>query len=403
MFGLFKKKTKKQTILFKDLLSWIENYNIVISLGETVASYQQKIEKLIGQTNVSLVRLESTDLMNNKIPVREKDIMHGNRQAYIRKVRAFFDNIEDIPEDYHGIKRFNNNFFDRLNTFANESQKNFFVLQNFLRDETTKIAKNINSMKELVVELNEWMKEKGYHHIEKAKELLQEIEENKITIGELTNEKRELSADLRTLAEKEEKQEKKLKKRKNSPHVDRYQDMIKEKEKIEKQLKKEISSVQSAFSDITKPLKKYDHDHDEEVIEYYLINPATALEFDTKFKIVNILKKMDLKKYENNEKKRKTTKEKIKKITKDFLSKKEKTIRKTKEELSTIQRRIRNDTTSLSIGEAEKHVSLVKEEIERANTRLVEIDKQIKKLDVKIIKKAIVDELKDMVNIQNGR
>ena len=91
--------------------------------------------------------LANTMLRNDKIPERAIQVMQGNREAYIKSVNLFLDQIKTPSSINMGlINDFLSRFEENLNYFTKTSSRSYYVLQEFFRDESGAIAQYIKKV-----------------------------------------------------------------------------------------------------------------------------------------------------------------------------------------------------------------------------------------------------------------
>ena len=86
-------------------------------LNQHIADIRTKISSEIGKTKMNLNVLKNAELRNKNIPIRARQFMDGNREAYIRAVNTIIDQIV-IDDDYNKVLKFIADFDEKLKTFV---------------------------------------------------------------------------------------------------------------------------------------------------------------------------------------------------------------------------------------------------------------------------------------------
>ena len=159
MFNFLKKFfTKKEIetikLELKDLKSFFDEKHKEVEkeLNSKIAEIRGKIAEEITKTRNNLETLKKAELRNENIPVRAKQFMKGNREAYIRIVNNLVDSI-NIEDDYNSILKFCDNFNETLLHFTKSTTKAYQVLQEFFANESREIALNIKQFDSLIKRL----------------------------------------------------------------------------------------------------------------------------------------------------------------------------------------------------------------------------------------------------------
>ncbi|MBN1644548.1 hypothetical protein JW851_00710 [Candidatus Woesearchaeota archaeon] len=290
-------------------------------LKEKIHKAKQKIIKNIQETKQKIEILQTTELMNPNIPERAKHFLQGNREAYIKKINSFLDNLI-LPEEAEDLPGFFQEFNKQIQFLAKGIARPVQILNEFLSNETRAVSlplgnieKEIQKLKDMLRQLKldeiEKTKEKisnAQNQISKKKELTEELNAIIITINKIQKENEQLTKEIELLQRDKEL----IHAKKNKNHV---------KEKINQMQKDLIES----FSVLETALKKYEHitfKH-KEIIRTYLQSPIAALMKDLHLELVPML--LDLKtsleagKLEMKAKKTKKTLEEINNLTKERL------------------------------------------------------------------------------------
>lgn len=123
---------------------------------EKLANLSERFRNESGKTRDNLKKLEAGTLLNKDVEKRHLQIMEGNRNAYIRKIEQFLDAVASIaPLDRANAPQAAEYLRERLESLLKSTQKSYFVLQEFLANESRDIAGNLKAFDRLIAGLKE--------------------------------------------------------------------------------------------------------------------------------------------------------------------------------------------------------------------------------------------------------
>jgi len=296
--------------------------------GDAVRKIDQKkqgILRLITETEKHITDLEGAELQNKKIPKRALQLMDGNRESYIKKTRDFIKNLDTDFEDLESVKDFLSQFQKQLELLNKNNIKSYMVLQEFLANETGKIARDIKGMEKIVRELEEILKTSGLEKITSMRAMIEKLDEKTILKSQiekrLGKEREELEAEKKQKISITER----VKELQKSEEYTSFESLKKERDEIIQRLKKQEDRLIQLFSGLESGLKKYGRIAlDEASVVSYQKNPPRALYEDEELKILTILKNLrkniDDGTIDMKDKKKTKTLETIEKLDKGFFS-----------------------------------------------------------------------------------
>ncbi len=108
------------------------------------------------KTRENIVSLRKRELLNRNIEERHLQILEGNRSAYIKKVEQFLEIMESsLPFRREKAQETAALFRMSLEGFVKSTQKSYFILQEFLANESGAIAGNLKRFDSLITELKD--------------------------------------------------------------------------------------------------------------------------------------------------------------------------------------------------------------------------------------------------------
>src|SRR3989338_3831122 len=106
------------------------------------------------RTRENIARLKEGKLLNRNVEERHLQILEGNRSAYIKKVEQFLEDIDSSqPLGKEKAQETAALFRVSLEGFVKSTQKSYFILQEFLANESGVIAGNLKRFDSLISEI----------------------------------------------------------------------------------------------------------------------------------------------------------------------------------------------------------------------------------------------------------
>lgn len=132
------------------------NESIVRGFDEKLANLSERFRNESGKTRDNLKKLKAGTLLNKAVEKRHLQLMEGNRDAYIRKIGQFLDAVASIaPLGRARASQAAEYLRERLESLLKSTQKSYFVLQEFLANESRDLAGNLKAFDRLITELKE--------------------------------------------------------------------------------------------------------------------------------------------------------------------------------------------------------------------------------------------------------
>ncbi len=127
---------------------------------DTLSRLSERFDKESHKTRKNITRLQGGELLNTKVEKRHLQIMEGNRDAYVKKVEQFIhavDNRQPIKKEH--APHVKTELEEKLERLLKSTQKAYFVLQEFLANESRAIAGNLKMFDSLLKELDREIEE----------------------------------------------------------------------------------------------------------------------------------------------------------------------------------------------------------------------------------------------------
>ena len=392
-----KKEAEREEVALDKLEGWFEGNtkDIFNRLDEKIGHTKSKIKDEIKECAENLEILKNAELKNPNIPIRAKQAMEGNREAYIKRIEIFLDNINLNKTDYVELMDFCRNFSEELDLLARSTLKSYHILQQFLANESSAIALNIKNLDNFVKEIKNSIADSSLENIEGIKNEILDLKNNIKRKNDLKEELDNKLKDIVELKKSKESLEEEIANFKKSGDFVNFLELQEKRELIKKEIESHNDNFLHSFSVLEKAFKKFSRIafEDKKTVEDYASFPLKALMKDNELKIIKILDRLEKNLHDNkldlDEKKRQKSLDEIKKLDKDFFISFLKIHNELKEKLNKINKEIWDN-------EAEKNEIKLNDKFNSANLKIEKLESNISGLKQEF-EKIDVQELKNEV------
>jgi len=405
---IFRKEEEipEEKVSVNELDKWFEDKSkqILTQLDGSIKIIKDKINEEIEKTKQNSETLRNAELRNPKIPFRAKQLMEGNREAYIKRVGIFIKQI-DLEKDYNDLLDFCNNFDSMLDDFGKSTLKPYHILQEFLANESSAIARNIKSLDNLIKEAKNKIKEADIDSIKKVKGdialLNNKIKERESDKKELENRIKEKEKLIQSLTKTTED----IENLKKDEEYERLESLESEKEKMIKNIDEHKKKLIHSFSVIEMALKKFSRMafENEKLIDKYLENPLILVE-DKELKIIDVLKSLEKNILNNGielkDRKKEKTLEETRRMDREFFDDFLKKYKELNEELKEINDKINKMDIQNRINELNKDKKNNELRLENINKEIENLKKEIDKEQIDNLKEKIQKKINNLLKIK---
>jgi hypothetical protein len=402
----FKPKTIEKEVSLEEIKEYTEQLlnEKFIDIDENIDEISSNIAQAKKKIKENTESLKKAELQNDKMPMRVKHLMQGNREAYIKKINKFMDDIE-IPKKYDEIKEFRENFNEKLEELSKTTVKGYEILKEFFYNQATDIAMGIKDIENNVNNLVKVIEENGIDKIEHLKKSIDKIEKHDYDKKRLNDSIKEYEYEIKELEQKIENVKIKFEEIKKSKEYDDYKKTKEDKENIINEIKSEKDKLLQEFSVLEKSLKKYKRDSlNEKLIEEYLEDPGEALMNDNELNIAGILEKLkgaiDESKLELKDKKKSKSLKIIKRLDKEFLSNTKLKLKELENSKKILNERLRKNNINNKYQEEKYRIEHYTDKLEQKKKRLEELKKEEANLDLEKVMNDIKKEYLELFNIK---
>ncbi len=290
----FKKAAiEEYNIPLERLFDWFIERSMTL-IDEEKQQLREKLRQLQGARSVlkdKLKLLGEAQLMNAALPEKEKQIMFGNREAYLRTVSAFADGLV-IPDElaYEKLLQFISGAEERMGQLVKNTARNYIILKEFFSNEVRDGGNQLTAIEGVFAGL----KQTKLAELATIKKKINELEETVKQKGgfadTIIQEKQALALTESLIASAETHMQQ-LRTGKQFQELELLQ---KQMAALKGKLKNHHDLLSKSFSSIERLIRKYCAAYPEEarLFQSYLTNAGDALLADTNVLIVDGLDRL---------------------------------------------------------------------------------------------------------------
>lgn len=402
--NLFKKEQKEiEKISFDQLNEWFDKRSSSYhdEFSKKKDEQNSKIKEALKKTKESIEKLNSAELRNKNIPMREGQFMEGNREAYIKRAGLFLDKIE-LPDKIEEIHDFYSFFENELDSFKKSTMKPYQILQHFFGHETNDILHNIKVIDDLAKELDKITKDKKISSISSVNKKIDNIRNKQILKEELKKTLIEKEQEKTELKEEVNENEKGLAELKKSNEFTAHSKKTDDLKKVKNKIIEKDKELTAEFSVLEKAMKKYakiSFEH-ESLINKYIINPADTLLDDTELNILKVFEKLSssivMDQIELKEKKKEKSLKRIRKLDKEFFENFLLGYNKLINEKTMLEKEIDESNITQIFHTLKDKLEKNKESLENIKKNIEQMKDDVDNINIKKMKNELENEIKEV-------
>jgi len=270
---LFAQEEKIETVNFFELEKYLAE-----KAWKSISSDIERLQKIRESITTNLESLQGKDIDAEKVQNRAKDVIKGNRNAFVIMLRKFIDSIEP-PKDLSvkTISEFCRAFEAEISDFNEKTARNYFIMKALIGEELEAINKNLKESETIVREIKKGidsghlilledlqMRIKDiYRHIEGKEEKEKEILKLEKETAELLEKEKTLTDRINAMKEGKEFAE-----------LGTLKSELQMKSEEESEVKNRIKSM---AAEVARPLRKYEKTIPNKHILRFLEDPVEAV------------------------------------------------------------------------------------------------------------------------------
>lgn len=406
IFDYFKKKEPEKVIKQVELSKIDKHVNLILreklasnnkSITDTLTEFDELKQKIIHK----LREFHKKNLMNPNIPQREKQLMEGNRENYIKQIAHFLTQI-DAPKQYLDLYYYSIKFSEEIEKLSKETQKNIFVLRGFFENELKDINKDLNTLEEKMIKIRALFER---HNIQKLQDVINDIEKIKHNLNKeikLKGDMKDHEATVKDYDDKIKKLNERIETITSGTDFRALENFKTDKENVDNEIKKIFKEFDNHISSIDTALKKYYYrNQDKKIIREYLEEPYKTLLKDDALEISGIIKELqeNIDSIDLKDKKKEHAVESLSKLSFEYLKETQSQLRKLEDQKQHMQTKITHNSASLNLSEQQYWLKANQDKIRSHNDMILKLQDDLDRLNGEntILKKSIHEELEKIL------
>ncbi|MFA6072995.1 MAG: hypothetical protein WC758_02705 [Candidatus Woesearchaeota archaeon] len=400
ILNLFKKNSKSKPnnkdITLDSLNDWLEYFLENSGIDPKISILKRDISSKVTRLNELLHELEIAKLKDEKIvPERLKSIFEGNKKAFLDRVNLFISELK-VPENREEISDFLETLSEKINTLSEDTQKNYFILREFVEDEIRPVT---SKLKDIDMLISNSRAEFDKTPLTKIREIRTQHKKYYFLLGEiekLTKELEHTTNMKNSELDRKNKFDSKLEQLKETKAYDEYKTLQIREKTLKEEVVKTEKEIQDLFSKLEYAIRKKHKTYPNNILEKYSTSPVDALIDDVSLKIISeleiIKEKMDelISKKENQE----TILLAIDNIQQENLENIRHKLLNLKEEFEIVVNRLKDNHYERSIKERESWIDSINKNIDAIDKKEKDIEDLIERMNPKYVKQKIRDLLR---------
>jgi len=299
MFNFLKRLVKPQvpetqSITIDELPSWLAQQR----QARTDAAHKDfettvtQLREQLGLLGTSISALRSAELLNPNIPERAKQVMEGNREAFLRAVEQLYD--LRLPLAMDDVPRFQDEFKTTLHELLPAVSRPFQILQEFFANESKDVWNSVHLVEKQALALGNIGKT---HKLDALTALAAELDTRQKLMLQKTEAAQQILTAEETLTQLAKEHKRAQENILALEQSEDYKRLLAVKEKLQhatSSIKDLRAKLSEQFSALEPALKKYEHMtlHNRQLIRDYLQNPVETLARDRELAILQVIAAM---------------------------------------------------------------------------------------------------------------
>ncbi|MDD4877823.1 MAG: hypothetical protein PHO02_02175 [Candidatus Nanoarchaeia archaeon] len=271
---LFENKEEKEKVDFFEI-----EKHIAEKAWNSVRADIERLQKAREAVLRNIESLEKKDIDSVKVQDKAKDVVKGNRNAYVIMLRKFADSIEPPSElTADSILLFCRKFEAEIIDFNNKTARNYFIMKTLIGEELEAIRKNLKEVESVLVSLKKDVETGRLSSIEDLQRQLTDIYRHIENKGEHEKEMKKIGAEIELLMSKEKDVTERINAMKNGRE---FIELENHKSKLQQKTDEEAAikaRIKSSFAEIARPLRKYENAYPSKILTKFLEDPVAAME-----------------------------------------------------------------------------------------------------------------------------
>jgi hypothetical protein len=300
MFSFLKRLRKAeqaplQTVSIAELPKWLEA-KIEQQKHAAHQAFEAQLPALreqVGMLGSSIAALQAAELMNPNIPERAKQVMDGNRSAFIRPLEQFIHELT-LPASLDDVPRFQQQVMTAIQLLLPSLNRPFQVLQEFFSNESKDVINGLHLVEKTTLAMAQLRATHQLDALEDARQALVEFNAGQTREQNAKEALANAQRDAQMLDKDIARMQTEIGALEQGHEHQLLLDVKNKLQKTTSALKDVRAKMSEQFSAIEPALKKYERVslHNPQLIRDYLANPIETLARDRDLVILHVLASM---------------------------------------------------------------------------------------------------------------
>lgn len=389
---IFGKKEEKVELSMKQLPKWVEKRasTRLENINNDIEKHLSRISDYIPKTNEALDKLANAELQNPKMITRAKQIMAGNREAYVKKVNLFLEMVS-VPEKItiSSIRMYLDDYDRAIKELTKSSARSYYVVAEFFGNEVGAVARIIKDIDNVMKKIEEIVNdnEEAISKILSTKTALSDIQTGKQRVTELKCEIVSLDEEKANINKEVKQVESRMSSLKKSKGYSDYNALLKSEQQMQEELQNVKHNMLSQMAVLDRALRKYSKvTLQEKLVISYLEKPLKSILDDNDLKLVGVLNQLksaiESGEVELKDKKKEKSLAQIGKLTRNYLSEFRAKHEKLEADIKQSKDLIKNNSANLELKELEYKLDYLNTRLNNADRKQKQIHEELEKLNV---------------------
>lgn len=378
---IFEKKEEKESVDFFELEKRIadEGWKEIKQDIERLQQVKEAISKNIGA-------LQAKDIDSQKVQDKAKDVIKGNRNAFVIMLRKLADSIDNPELNAKGVSLFCKKLEEEMADFHAKTARNYFIMKTLIGEELEAIKQNLKEAEAISMRIKKSVETGKLAAIEDLQKSLKDIYQHIENKGKHEREMQGIEKETEMLLAKEKEVTEKINAMKEGMEfieLENFKSKLQQKTDEEGVIK---ARIRNSFAELSRPLRKYERVYPSKVLAKFLEDPVASMEENNDMAKILHSAAESMQKGEIDSKNTEKDVQNLEELSSKFDELKERLmlIEKEKEE---IKENIRNN-------KAEEERGMVIKELNRIEGELSDSEERLEALKNKDVKKDI-EKVKD--------
>lgn len=356
-----------------------------------------------------LEELRDAELHNPNITEREKQIMQGNREAYISQHKQFLNMVE-FSDDLtcKEVTGFCKNFEELLVKLAKSTAKGHLVMNEFFSNHAANVNRRIKMMGQIVSRVKETLEDSNLGVVElgDVHKAISDLRGKRKLVSEMGRELEVLDKKLENSNFLKQKLEKSIEQLKQTEDYSSFAESDRKRKELWSDLKQTEDEIGGLFSQLDRPMRKFERMLAENVniFRRYIDNPMKALAEDENLVIMGLLEKMrsaiEQDRVELKDKEKDKALQRIANITKENLSDARTTYVEAKRSIKQIDDRMRHNRALQDMNDLQYKIEHTDNQIKILQDKIDHAKKTKERIDLERLRSEAQKKIKQSMGIE---